>query len=68
MVRLFMDAGQMLDGDLITEEQLRAYGLTPADVRDWCAGAVERVGLQGELCWLLDEIAPLLTSRQEGAQ
>jgi hypothetical protein len=46
--------------ELVTIDELEAAGLTLADVRQRCRGAVERLDLDGRLCWLRDELAPLL--------
>jgi hypothetical protein len=45
---------------IITIEELAAYDITLADVRQLDPAPVERTGRDGWPCWLREELAPLL--------
>jgi hypothetical protein len=49
--------------DLITETELRAAGLTPADVKRLCPWATEYCALDGTPCWQLEDLVALIEKR-----
>ncbi len=50
---------------LITEADLIAAGLT-ADAARSVAGAIERIDLDGKLCWDATDLAPLFAPGERG--
>jgi hypothetical protein len=45
---------------LVSLHEIEGAGLTEADVRDRCPGAVCYTALSGGPCWLREELGPLL--------
>jgi hypothetical protein len=51
----------------VTVADLARCGLTPRDVARFCLRVVEYTSLDGEPCWLLDELVPLLPDQEDFA-
>lgn len=45
---------------IVTRYDLAAHGLTPDDVRRRCPTATEYASLDGEPCWLADDLTELM--------
>lgn len=57
------DASSELDGLITLHELRRCYGLTACDVLQRCPHAVEYTGLDGESCWLREDLIILEHAR-----
>ncbi len=44
----------------VTLDDLTAVGLAAADVRERCPGAIQYTAVNGQPCWVRDELVPLL--------